>query len=45
MLAKNQIESTAIIGIPDELYGEKVAAFVVLKKGGRASAEDLVNFC
>jgi len=39
------IESAAVIGIPDELYGEEVAAFVVLKAGLNASEEDLINFC
>jgi len=27
------VESAAVIGVPDELYGEEVAAFVVLKPG------------
>ncbi|MGI8789059.1 MAG: class I adenylate-forming enzyme family protein [Pyrinomonadaceae bacterium] len=39
------IESAAVIGIPDELYGEEVAAFVVLKNGEKASEEALINFC
>ena len=34
-----------VIGIPDEVYGEAVKAFVVLKKGGTASCEELMNFC
>ena len=39
------VESAAVIGVADELYGEEVAAFVVLKKGKTASDEDLINFC
>ncbi|MDQ3713419.1 MAG: long-chain-fatty-acid--CoA ligase [Acidobacteriota bacterium] len=39
------VESAAVIGIPDELYGEEVAAFVVLKTGETAREEDLINFC
>jgi len=39
------VESAAVIGIPDELYGEAVAAFVVLKKDEKASEEELINFC
>jgi len=39
------IESAAVIGVADELYGEEVAAFVVLKRGKTASEEDLINFC
>jgi len=39
------IASAAVIGVADELYGEEVAAFVVLKDGAQASEEDLINFC
>ncbi|MET0752499.1 MAG: long-chain-fatty-acid--CoA ligase [Pyrinomonadaceae bacterium] len=39
------IQSAAVIGVADELYGEEVAAFVVLKEGAQASEEDLINFC
>jgi long-chain acyl-CoA synthetase len=39
------IQSVAVIGVADELYGEEVAAFVVLKNDARASEEDLINFC
>jgi len=40
------IQSAAVIGIPDDLYGEEVAAFVVLKEGaGETSDEDLIGFC
>ncbi len=39
------IEAAAVIGVPDELYGEEVAAFVVLKTGATASEADLINFC
>ena len=39
------IESAAVIGVPDELYGEEVVAFVVLKDGVKTTEEDLINFC
>ncbi len=39
------IESAAVIGIPDKLYGEEVAAFVVLKKNAKRSEEELISFC
>ena len=35
----------AVIGVPDELYGEEVAAFVVLKEGAAVSSEGLISFC
>ena len=39
------VESAAVIGVPDKLYGEEVAAFVVLKNGVKTSDEDLIDFC
>ncbi len=39
------VASAATIGVPDPLYGEEVAAFVVLKEASRATEEDLINFC
>ena len=35
----------ATIGIPDPLYGEEVAAFIVTREGTRVSEEDLISFC
>jgi long-chain acyl-CoA synthetase len=39
------IASAATIGVPDDLYGEEVAAFVVLKEGHEAAAEELIEYC
>lgn len=33
----------AVVGVPDELWGESVKAFVVLKNGQQASAEDIAQ--
>jgi len=35
----------AVYGLPDELWGERVCAAVVLRPGESASAEDLQAFC
>ncbi len=40
-----EITAAATIGIPDSLYGEEVAAFVVLKDGASSTADDLLAFC
>jgi len=35
----------AVYGLPDELWGERVCAAVVLRPGKQASAEELQEFC
>jgi long-chain acyl-CoA synthetase len=39
------VAEAAAFGVPDELYGEDVAAFVVLKEGREASAEEVAAYC
>jgi len=39
------VASAAAIGVPDDLYGEEVEAFVVLRKGENAAESDLLDFC
>ena len=39
------VTDAATIGIPDTLYGEEVAAFVVLKDGLTVSEEELISYC
>jgi long-chain acyl-CoA synthetase len=39
------IAAAAAIGVPDPLYGEEVAAFIVLKPGTEATEEEVIAFC
>lgn len=39
------VEHAAVIGVPDELYGEEVAAFIVLKAEANVSKEEIIDFC
>jgi long-chain acyl-CoA synthetase len=39
------VAAAATIGVPDPLYGEEVAAFIVLKEGAKASEEEIIAFC
>jgi long-chain acyl-CoA synthetase len=39
------VAAAATIGVRDKLYGEEVAAFVVLKEGETASEDELIKYC
>jgi long-chain acyl-CoA synthetase len=39
------VAAAAVIGVRDELFGEEVAAFVVLNPGHDAAEDELIGFC
>ena len=39
------VAAAAVIGVPDELYGEEVAAFVVVKDDETVDEAELIAFC
>ncbi len=39
------VAAAATIGVPDPLYGEEVAAFIVGKEGMNVSEAELISFC
>lgn len=40
-----KIIEASVIGIPDEVYGENIKAFVVLQPGQTATPEEIIEFC
>ena len=40
-----QVRDVAVVGVPDPVYGEAVAAYVELKPGASATADDIVAHC
>jgi long-chain acyl-CoA synthetase len=40
-----KVSEAAVIGIKDEVYGENIKAFVVLKPGEKTTADDLIEYC
>lgn len=40
-----KVSKAAVIGIPDDITGEAVKAFIVLREGETATKEDLVAWC
>ena len=39
------IAAAAAVGVPDHLYGEEVAAVVVLKAGAKTSEQEVIDYC
>ena len=44
MMTHPAIEEVGVVGLPDEVDGERPLAFVVLRKGQTATAEELIGY-
>jgi long-chain acyl-CoA synthetase len=45
LLTHPAVAEAAVVGVPDAALGEEIAAFVALKPGGGADAEELIAWC
>ncbi len=39
------VMEAAVVGVPDDIWGEAIKAFVVLRSGHSATEEELISFC
>jgi long-chain acyl-CoA synthetase len=39
------VADAAVVGVPDALYGEEVAAVIVLKEGAKSTEQEVIEFC
>lgn len=45
ILTHPKVREVAIIGVPDERWGEALKAMIVLREGEKATEEEIVSFC
>jgi acyl-CoA synthetase (AMP-forming)/AMP-acid ligase II len=45
IMAHHGVLEVAVIGIPDQIYGESICAIVVAKEGHRLSEQEIIDFC
>ena len=40
-----RVSEAAVVGVADQIYGEELKAFIVLKPGGKATEQEVIDFC
>jgi long-chain acyl-CoA synthetase len=45
IFAYQKVSEAAVVGIEDDVFGEDIKAFVVLKPGEQATEEELIEYC
>ncbi len=45
LFAHPKVKEAVVVGIPQEFLGEEIKAYIVLKEGVTATAEEIIEFC
>ncbi len=45
LMSHAKVSEAAVVGIPDELRGEKIIAYIVLKEGVTATQDEIIKYC
>jgi acyl-CoA synthetase (AMP-forming)/AMP-acid ligase II len=45
IMAHPGVAETAVIGVPDDIWGEAVKAFIVPRKGKKLTGEEVIQYC
>ncbi len=45
IMAHPGVAETAVIGVPDDIWGEAVKAFIVPRKGAKLREEEIIQYC
>ncbi|MCX6802021.1 MAG: AMP-binding protein, partial [Candidatus Diapherotrites archaeon] len=40
-----KVKDVTVIGVPSKTFGEEVMAYIILKEGASATAEEIVSYC